>query len=70
MVVIGPMFHESHPVEGQTPQFKGSMMIFRGTSAEEVREILNNDVYAKNEVWDMENTQIIPVSLLNLPKRH
>ena len=28
---------------------------------EEARKIVENDVYSKNGVWDLENTQIIPV---------
>ncbi|OKL58985.1 hypothetical protein UA08_05766 [Talaromyces atroroseus] len=57
----GPMFHDAHPVAGQAPQFKGSTMIFRAATEAEVRETLRNDIYATSDVWDLENTQIIPV---------
>lgn len=61
----GPMFHDAHPTEGKPANFKGSMMIFRAATEAEVRETLSNDVYGKGNVWDLENMQIIPVSLLN-----
>jgi uncharacterized protein len=56
------MFHGAHPVPGEAPQFKGSTMIFRAETEAEVREILKNDIYTTSDVWDLENTQIIPVS--------
>lgn len=30
---------------------------------EEARKLLENDVYTRNGVWDIENVQIIPVRL-------
>jgi hypothetical protein len=56
------MFHDAHPTEGNPPNFKGSVMVFRAATEAEVREILSNDVYGKGNVWDLEKTQIIPVS--------
>lgn len=58
------MFHDAHPTEGKPANFKGSVMVFRAETEAEVREILNNDVYTKGDVWDLENVQIIPVSFL------
>lgn len=52
---------ESHPVEGEQVLFKGSMIIYTGESTEEVKEIINKDIYAKSGVWDLEKAQIIPV---------
>lgn len=57
---------EEHPAEGQTPNFKGSMIIAVANSAAEVKEIISNDIYAKEGVWDVENAQIIPVRWLFL----
>ena len=53
----------AHPAEGETPSFKGSMMMAVAENEEEVRKILENDIYVKSGVWDMEKAQIIPVSL-------
>lgn len=52
---------ESHPAEGETPTFKGSMMLAMAESVAEVRAQLEKDVYATSGVWDMEKAQIIPV---------
>lgn len=52
----------AHPAEGETPSFKGSMMLAQAESEAEVRKILENDIYTRSGVWDMENAQIIPVS--------
>lgn len=52
----------SHPAEGETPSFRGSMVTAVAESAEEVREVLSKDIYAQSGVWDMEKMEIIPVS--------
>lgn len=51
----------AHPAEGETPSFKGSMMLAVAESEAEVREILSKDIYTTSGVWDLENAQIIPV---------
>ncbi|KAJ5176328.1 uncharacterized protein N7482_002205 [Penicillium canariense] len=51
---------ESHPAEGETPAFKGSMMLAVAESEAEVREILEKDIYTTSGVWDLANAQIIP----------
>ncbi|KAL1849082.1 hypothetical protein Plec18167_006860 [Paecilomyces lecythidis] len=67
-VVAGGAMFEEHPAEGQTPNFKGSMIIAVANSAAEVKEIISNDIYAKEGVWDVENAQIIPFkSAVRLP---
>jgi hypothetical protein len=60
----GAIFAE-HPQEGKDAQFLGSVVVYTGGSAAEVREIINNDIYAKSGVWDLEKVQIYPVSGLN-----
>lgn len=62
MNMIGAMFEKEHPVEGQTPGFKGSVMIYTVKDADEAWELIRGDVYAKNDVWDLEKAQVIPVS--------
>jgi len=40
--------------------FEGSAFIVRNQTREEVWEMLRSDHYAKNDVWDLEKTRIIP----------
>lgn len=57
---------ESHPAEGETPSFKGSMMMAMAENEAEVRSLLEKDIYGTSGVWDLEKAQIIPVSVLSL----
>jgi hypothetical protein len=59
---IGAML-EAHPADGETPSFKGSMMIAVAESEADVRALLEKDIYVSSGVWDMEKAQIIPVSV-------
>ncbi|OOQ86258.1 YCII-related domain protein [Penicillium brasilianum] len=59
-IVAGGAMLESHPAEGETPAFKGSMMLAIAENEAEVRAILENDIYAHSGVWDLANAQIIP----------
>ncbi|KAJ0317062.1 hypothetical protein Brms1b_005094 [Colletotrichum noveboracense] len=65
VAVGGAMFESEHPSEGKTPAFKGSMIIYTVKDADEAWELIKNDVYAKNGVWDLEKAQVIPVSPLH-----
>ncbi|KAJ6013092.1 hypothetical protein N7522_003447 [Penicillium canescens] len=56
---IGAVFAE-HPQEGKKAQFLGSVVVYTGENAEEVREIISNDIYASSGVWDLEKVQIYP----------
>lgn len=57
---------EAHPEEGEEPaRFKGSVVVYTGESADEVRKILESDAYAIGNVWDTANIQIIPVRPLS-----
>ncbi|OQE21352.1 hypothetical protein PENSTE_c012G02145 [Penicillium steckii] len=58
-IVAGGAMLDAHPAEGETPSFKGSMMMAVAENEEEVRKILENDIYVKSGVWDMEKAQII-----------
>jgi hypothetical protein len=51
----------AHPAEGETPSFKGSMMMAVAENQEQVLELLKKDIYTVSGVWDLENAQIIPV---------
>lgn len=51
----------SHPAEGEVPSFKGSMLLAVAENEAAVRAILENDIYARSGVWDMEKAQVIPV---------
>lgn len=51
----------AHPADGETPSFKGSMMLAVAENEAQVLELLNKDIYVTSGVWDMENAQIIPV---------
>lgn len=51
----------SHPKEGEAPSFKGSALMIVAEDEQQARLLLEEDVYSKSGVWDLENTQIIPV---------
>ncbi|EPS35686.1 hypothetical protein H072_10839 [Dactylellina haptotyla CBS 200.50] len=55
----GIMLHE-HIKEGETPKFKGSIMLFKLETKEEVLEIIKSDKYIENNVWDLEKMEIYP----------
>ncbi|CAG7940160.1 unnamed protein product [Penicillium salamii] len=65
-IVAGGAMLNAHPAEGETPSFKGSMMMVVAESAEKALELLKKDIYTVSGVWDLENAQIIPVCLLGL----
>jgi hypothetical protein len=57
---LGAMLN-AHPAEGETPSFKGSMMMAVAENEEQVLDLLKKDIYTTSGVWDLENAQIIPV---------
>ncbi|KAL4939010.1 hypothetical protein BDV06DRAFT_225455 [Aspergillus oleicola] len=56
----GAMFTASHPNPGETPSFKGSMIIYAVESEEDVWKLIKDDIYVKADVWDLERAQVIP----------
>jgi hypothetical protein len=40
----------------------GSALVVKADSVEEVRALLEGDIYAKSGVWDVSKAQILPVS--------
>ncbi|KAJ5458315.1 hypothetical protein N7475_009703 [Penicillium sp. IBT 31633x] len=59
-LVDGGAIFSEHPQEGKDAQFLGSVVVYKSESAEEVRKIITNDVYATSGVWDLEKVQIFP----------
>ena len=53
VICLGGPTLASHPAEGEAPNINGSGLLVRGNSIEEIRAILEKDVYATNGVWDM-----------------
>ncbi|KAK4188038.1 hypothetical protein QBC35DRAFT_497237 [Podospora australis] len=57
----GAVLHE--PPQGTDPtnfSFAGSTIVISASSREEIKEVLRNDIYAKEGVWDVENAQMWP----------
>ncbi|KAK0708792.1 hypothetical protein B0T21DRAFT_352825 [Apiosordaria backusii] len=53
----------NEPPQGSDPtkfSFAGSTVVISASSREEIKEVLRNDVYAKEGVWDVENAQMWP----------
>lgn len=64
-LVDGGAIFEKHPEEGKDALFKGSVIVYSANDAEEVRAILEKDVYATSGVWDLSKAQILPVSRIS-----
>ncbi|KAJ5985934.1 hypothetical protein N7499_007777 [Penicillium canescens] len=60
----GAIFTE-HPQESEDAQILGSVVVSTGESAEEVRQIINNDIYVNNRVGDLEKSKFIHMCLLS-----
>ncbi|KAI1653212.1 hypothetical protein F4813DRAFT_276330 [Daldinia decipiens] len=64
VVMSGPTL-SSHPkTAGEDLAVNGSSVLVRANSEEEVRAFINDDVYAKVGVWDLEKTTIIPIKCM------
>ncbi|KAE8401806.1 hypothetical protein BDV37DRAFT_285356 [Aspergillus pseudonomiae] len=59
-LVNGGAILESHSTENSDIQIRGSMVVYTGESAEEVRAVIEKDVYVTSGVWDLEKMQIWP----------
>jgi len=57
---MGGAFLNTTPIPDQTPDFAGSCMIAYASTKEEVLDVINGDVYAKEGVWDLEKMTIFP----------
>lgn len=51
------------PQKPDDAKIKGSMVVYTAENEEEVRGIIEKDVYATSGVWDLEKVQIWPVSV-------
>ncbi|KAM5358055.1 hypothetical protein ACJZ2D_015652 [Fusarium nematophilum] len=49
-----------HPKAGGEPSPNGSAMIVYAESKDQVLERLQNDVFAKEGIWDVDNAHIVP----------
>ncbi|KAF4899318.1 Aspercryptin biosynthesis cluster protein B [Colletotrichum viniferum] len=60
-LVAGVAMFDNHPNEDATEAcFRGSVVVYTAESPEDVKAIIENDVYATSGVWDLERMQIIP----------
>jgi uncharacterized protein len=57
-VVMGGAMLSKQPAAGETPDMMGSVMIVKADSEEEVKKLLENDVYTKGGAWDVKNAKI------------
>ncbi|KAK9238180.1 hypothetical protein V1525DRAFT_358921 [Lipomyces kononenkoae] len=58
IMVSGGVYMDGPIIEGSTPSFKGSVVNIVAESPEQVKEILAQDPYTLNDVWDWEKAQI------------
>ncbi|KAE8167209.1 hypothetical protein BDV40DRAFT_284960 [Aspergillus tamarii] len=59
-LVDGGAILETHPIENGEVQIKGSMVVYTAENEEEVRGIIEKDIYATSGVWDLDKMQIWP----------
>ncbi|RPA97924.1 hypothetical protein L873DRAFT_1689321 [Choiromyces venosus 120613-1] len=57
---FGGVFLNEPAQEGKDLSFKGSIIVATGVNKEAVIEVLKQDVYSKNDVWDWEKAEIYP----------
>jgi uncharacterized protein len=60
IVVFGGAMLSEHPEEGQGPDMKGSVMLIKANSEQEIRDYLENDPYTKGGAWDISKATITP----------
>lgn len=59
-IVFGGATLSSHPAEGEGFDMNGSVMLIRANSEDEVREIVLDDEYAKQGLWELKELKITP----------
>ena len=59
-VVFGGAYLGADPKEGETPDMKGSVMLIKANSEEEVRKLVEEDVYVSSGTWDLSKMTIVP----------
>lgn len=57
------MTPESVDAAAADRKFRGSCMIFEGESIDAVRQLVEEDLYYKTDVWDKEKIVILPIAL-------
>jgi len=61
--VLGPTLTLDSALPGTQPKMNGSMFVAEASSIEEVKQIVESDVYYKTDVWDKEKIIITPMIL-------
>jgi uncharacterized protein YciI len=60
-IIMGGAYFSHPPKEGETPPpMIGSALLAYAESEEEVRKMLENDIYTNSGVWDLSKVQIWP----------
>lgn len=62
IVSAGAIFNQV-PKEGEKPDFAGSVVNVIADTREEALEILKQDIYCKNGVWNMDNILLYPIGI-------
>jgi len=57
-ILFGGAFFENPPPVGEAPHVKGTVLLAYAESKDEVLELLKQDAYTKNGVWDWQKVQI------------
>jgi len=57
------MTPESVDAAAADRKFRGSCMIYEGESIDAVRQLVEEDLYYKTDVWDKEKIVILPIAL-------
>jgi uncharacterized protein len=57
-IVMGGATLSKQPAAGEAPDMTGSVMIIKADTEEEVRELIESDVYTKGGAWDVKNAKI------------
>ncbi|KAG1765822.1 hypothetical protein EDD22DRAFT_774739 [Suillus occidentalis] len=59
----GFMTPESVNAAAGDKKFLGSCIIYEGENIDDVRKLVEEDVYYKNDVWDKEKLVVLPIAL-------
>lgn len=54
---------DKQPQDGKAPKMRGSVLVTAAESKEEALDLVKEDVYATQGVWDVEKLQIYPVCM-------
>jgi hypothetical protein len=63
IIRVGGVLMEPEPVDEKSPNPVGSSMIVKMSSVQEVRKMLEEDIYYTGNVWDKEKLLVLPYVL-------